>query len=152
MSYIPLNEFLQKNPNYQKANPRTPKDFSEWHGVKTHIQEDIYEERFPDYCEIWWAHLGLNVGFEQDGKGFKFKRPVLIIRRLTKELFLTLPLTTKNKQNYFYVPCPAEDGFFRMAILSQARVLDIHRLVERITKIERAELQKIKQAIRRKIL
>ena len=35
-----------------------------------------------------------NIGFEQSGKGDEFLRPVLILKRLTKEMFFGIPLST----------------------------------------------------------
>ncbi len=35
-------------------------------------------EVFVKVREVWFAHLGVNVGNEEDGKGKSFQRPVLI--------------------------------------------------------------------------
>ena len=42
------------------------KDFTHWHAVKQQLNQQpprTFEER-----EVWWASVGANVGFEQDGK------------------------------------------------------------------------------------
>ena len=39
------------------------------------------------------CHLGANVGFEQDGIGEDFLRPVLILRKFNVYMFWALPLT-----------------------------------------------------------
>ena len=52
--------------------------FDIWNEVKklTHARDDIAEIFFYER-EVWWCRLGANVGFEQDGKGEHFQRPIL---------------------------------------------------------------------------
>lgn len=52
------------------------KQFDAW-GV---LKKEVNEKRPMFYVkerEIWYVHLGQNIGFEEDGKGLDFKRPVL---------------------------------------------------------------------------
>ncbi len=60
------------------------KDFDAWNKVKqnTHVLQTL---RYPKEGEIWWCKLGLNIGDEQDGKGTRFERPVVIINNLDAE-------------------------------------------------------------------
>ena len=53
------------------------KDFDRWNELKKQVNNG---ELLPLYHarEIWWAHLGVNVGYEQDGTGPSNERPVLI--------------------------------------------------------------------------
>lgn len=80
-----------------------PKDFDGWiikkkeyHYRKT--KPPMFKER-----DIWWASIGVNVGFEEDGKHEKFIRPVLVIKKFNRELFLGIPMSTKIKDNRYYV-------------------------------------------------
>jgi mRNA interferase MazF len=50
----------------------------------------LFKER-----DIWWVSIGVNVGFEEDGKHEKFLRPVLILKKFNKELFLGIPNSDK---------------------------------------------------------
>lgn len=107
------------------------KDFQKWHNKKSGI--DRKERRvFFHEREIWFGHLGTNVGFEQDGKGENFGRPVVVFRKFNNEVFWGIPLTTRNKGGKFYVPIDLGDGIHRMAILSQLRLLDAKRLYQKI--------------------
>ncbi len=69
------------------------KRFDERNGLKKQVNEKrsifYVKER-----EIWYAHLGHNVGFEEDGKGKDFKRPVLVLKKIGN-VFAVLPMTTK---------------------------------------------------------
>src|SRR5882762_10483545 len=54
--------------------------------------------------DIWWVHLGVNVGYEIDGKSSDFSRPVIILRKYNQYSFLALPLTTNARPNKWRVP------------------------------------------------
>ncbi len=66
-------------------NPEYLEQFISWTKIKIRLflkpnkHEIYFNER-----EIWWAHLGVNVGYEQDGKNDNFERPVLIIKKFGK--------------------------------------------------------------------
>lgn len=47
--------------------------------------------------------LGHNIGFEQNGKGKDFVRPVLIYKKLTKDMFIGIPLTTTVRSGDFFI-------------------------------------------------
>lgn len=51
-------------------------------------------EVFVKAREVRFAHLGINVGNEEDGKGKSFQRPVLVIKKVGN-MFLVVPMTTK---------------------------------------------------------
>ena len=69
------------------------KNFDEWNECKKNRDKNDIDIYFYER-EIWWCAIGVNVGFEQDGKGERFARPVLIIRKFSKNVFLGVPLTT----------------------------------------------------------
>jgi mRNA interferase MazF len=107
------------------------RDFDAWMRAKAGI--DRKERRvFFHEREIWFCHLGTNVGFEQDGKGTNFGRPVIVFRKFNKEVFWAIPLTTRAKGGRFYLPIDLHDGLARMAILSQLRLMDGKRLYQKI--------------------
>ena len=74
----------------------TEKDFLNWHRIKENIEFNNNRVYFHKR-EIWWCSLGVNVGFEQDGKGKNFARPVLIFKKFNKEIFWALPISAKIK-------------------------------------------------------
>ena len=122
------------------------KDFRSWFGKKEKI--DTKDARvFFHEREIWFAHLGTNVGFEQDGKGDNFGRPVIIFRKFNKEVFWGVPLTTREKGGKFYLPIDLKDGLSRMAILSQLRLLDAKRLYQKIGVIDGTTDKKLEEAL-----
>ncbi len=107
------------------------KDFESWHNKK--IEIDNKESRvFFHEREIWFTHLGSNVGFEQDGKGELFGRPVIVFRKFNNIVFWAIPLTTRSKTGKYYIPVELGDGIKRMAIVSQLRLIDAKRIYQKI--------------------
>ena len=123
------------------------KDFDTWNGFKKDVharfQTPLYGTR-----EIWWANLGLNVGFEQDGTGSDFDRPVLILRGLSHQVSFIVPLTTSKKRDRFYIDAGLVDEKPAAAIISQLRLIDTRRLVEKIGMLEKATFEVIRKAAR----
>lgn len=122
------------------------KDFLTWHKKKQEIH-DAAIRRFYHEREVWWCSLGLNVGFEMDGKGEDFARPVLIIKGFSVETFIGVPLTTRKKKSVYYAEVNLGDGVYRQAALSQVRMIDTKRLQEKIGTLGRKQFRKIKQAV-----
>lgn len=46
--------------------------------------------------------MGVNIGYEEDGKNEKFERPVLILKKFNQYLILVVPLSSKIKNNKYY--------------------------------------------------
>jgi len=107
------------------------KDFQKWHDKKSQI-DDIEKRPFFHEQEIWFCHLGTNIGFEQDGSGEDFQRPVVIIRKFNSEVCWVIPLSKTDKRNKYYFPFKFDDKITSVAILSQIRLLDARRLSRRI--------------------
>jgi hypothetical protein len=54
--------------------------------------------------EIWWASLGSNIGYEEDGKNRRFERPVLVLKRFNHNMLWALPMTSQARSSeYFYL-------------------------------------------------
>ncbi len=118
------------------------KNFNEWNILKIKINNK--KEIAPIYhkSEIWWCVLGVNLGHEEDGKNQNFERPILVLRKFSKDLFVGIPLSTKIKEGEFYVNFKT-DKLEYSVLLSQARVLSADRLVRKINKISRGGFSKV---------
>ena len=73
------------------------KDFDTWNLQKKQINNKHRRITFHER-EIWWCSLGLNIGFEQDGKNYLYERPVLVIRKFNKHTLWILPLTSVDER------------------------------------------------------
>jgi len=121
------------------------KNFDSWNTEKKKIHETEFNG-FVHEREIWWCVLGFNVGDEEDGKNDKFERPVLVLKKFNRKIVLTVPLTTKVKENPYYFPFTHEGVKFAV-IFSQLRLLSTNRLTRRIRKIDNALFKQIKEKI-----
>lgn len=126
------------------------KKFDEWNLKKKEIHKDgkapFYNER-----EIWWCALGSNVGFEQDGTGKNFDRPVAIIRGFSKNIFLGIALTGKKREGKFYFYLGKIEGRDSSAILSQLRLIDSKRLIRKIGMLGETKFNDLRESLKKVI-
>jgi len=108
------------------------KDYTKWHPIKTRINNADEKRPFFHEREIWFCYLGENVGFEQDGQGDEFLRPVLILRKFNNEIFWGIPLTRTNKNSKYYYTFTFHESGPSTAVLSQIRLVDARRLSRKI--------------------
>ncbi len=123
------------------------KDFQKWHTKKSDI-DGIEKRPFFHEREIWFCHLGVNVGFEQDGTGEDFLRPVIIIRKFNNEIFWAVPLTKREKKTEHYFTFYFSGRGKNTAILSQIRLIDSRRLDYKIGEISKGDFQILKNKLK----
>ena len=115
----------------------TGKNFDGWNEKKKAVHDRRDTERlFFRAHEIWWAHLGVNVGYEQDGTGPDFERPVVVLKKYNAQVFLAVPLSTTAKVGPYYFDVGLVAGKNAKAIISQIRLLDRNRLINHIGTLE----------------
>jgi len=107
------------------------KDFNTWNDKKIIINDNAHVPFFHER-EIWFCFLGANVGFEQDGQGEDFQRPVVIIKKFNNEICWAIPLSKTGKRGKYYFAFPFDDKLTSVAILSQIKLIDAHRLSRKI--------------------
>ncbi len=123
--------------------------FKRWYKLKIKIQfidrEIYYRDR-----EIWWASLGANIGFEQNGKNYYFERPVLVLRKFNKDIFWSLLLTTKIKKGKYYMKLNCSNPK-SVLILSQLRLISSKRLIRKIRVLPKKEFNEVRKRIKKLI-
>lgn len=123
------------------------KDFNNWAEIKKKLHENevvrLYHAR-----EVWWCSLGVNVGFEQDGDGAEYQRPVLVLKGLSKNTCLVIPLTTSAHKHPMRISLGEIAGKEASAIISQMRVIDTKRLEEKVGFINKEIFETIRKAVR----
>ncbi len=115
------------------------KRFDEWNKIKKNLNDRDIEPKFFREREIWWCYLGANIKHEQDGKGLKFTRPVLILKKFSKDFCFAIPLSTQTLHGEYFFPLLSESNIIRTAILHQVRSIDGCRLAEKIDRISSLE-------------
>ncbi|MFA7308677.1 MAG: type II toxin-antitoxin system PemK/MazF family toxin [Patescibacteria group bacterium] len=122
------------------------KDFQKWAETKVGLHNS-QTKRFFYEKEVWWCSLGVNIGYEEDGKNSFFTRPVLILRKFNKDMFIGVPLSTTEKEGQYHYRFPFLTGY-STALLSQIRLLDSKRLANKMGSISKEELGKIRQLVK----
>ena len=123
------------------------KDFQKWHHKKTQVDE-IVKRPFFHEREIWFCHLGANIGFEQDGSGEDFQRPIIIIRKFNNEICWAVPLSKTKKRSKYYFAFPFDETTTSVAILSQIRLLDARRLSRKIQELPEDDFMRLIQKLK----
>jgi hypothetical protein len=121
------------------------KDFWGWHQKK----EKLNKEAPPNFHEreIWHCYLGVNIGYEQDGAGTDFMRPILVIRKFNNDIFWGIPLTRTIKQSPYYFSFTFK-GQSGSAVLSQLRLIDARRLYVYKGDMRRSDFRFLRQRIK----
>jgi mRNA-degrading endonuclease toxin of MazEF toxin-antitoxin module len=122
------------------------KDFDTWIEHKKTINSasgKLYAKR-----DIWWCSLGVNVGFEQDGTGKLHERPVVVLRGFNRAVCLVVPLTTSTKANKYHVSLGEIDGKPAAAIISQIRLIDTRRFIDKIGMLDKEKFTEMKNAVK----
>ena len=115
------------------------KNFDSWNDTKKKLdarsEPILFQER-----EIWMAHVGINIGIEQNGNPETFVRPVMIFQKFSKHHFIALPLTKKPKpEDLSYIL--DEVPFLKWKswlLIHQIRVMDSKRLHRKLGKVSSA--------------
>jgi len=129
-------------------------NYDKWNEVK---KETIQNKRKLGIKprEIFWVKIGQNIGDEEYGKGDIFSRPVIVVRQLTGDLFLGIPLTSTLKNNdYFHqFQFNTKKGTNEnSAMILQLRAFSKKRITDKIGKVSVEEFQKIQEKIVKMII
>ncbi len=120
------------------------KDFNIWN-IQKKIIHSTSKNKLYHMRQIWWCSLGLNIGSEQDGTGAVFDRPVLILKELSRETCLVLPLTSSPKRHVTRVSVGVVEGKSASALLSQIRVVDNKRFVRKIGFLDQHVFEEVRK-------
>ncbi|MBC7982151.1 type II toxin-antitoxin system PemK/MazF family toxin [Candidatus Parcubacteria bacterium] len=126
------NEFIEK--------------YNDWNIKKQNINFSDNEDIYFKEMDIWWCSIGLNIGSESYGKGRDFRRPILIIRKLSDDLCIALPLTSKNKIGTWFVDVLLNDEN-RTVMLYQIRTLNRKRFQRKMGEVGIKDFNKVKEKL-----
>lgn len=123
------------------------KAFDAWNERKKSIHQSgdrkLYHER-----QMWWCSLGTNIGFEQDGTGEDHQRPILILRSMSRETCYVVPLTASPKRHKYRIPIGDVEGRQAVALISQIRLIDTKRLVNKIGFLDQTTFEIVRKNAR----
>ncbi|MFA6138181.1 MAG: type II toxin-antitoxin system PemK/MazF family toxin [Sulfurimonas sp.] len=126
---------------------KTMKNFDNWNEVKkrTQLKEDTahFRER-----EIYWANIGENIGYEQNGKGDDFMRPLLVFRKYSNKLFCGIPLSTTLREGSFFFNFKFLEDKESSALLVQTKTFDVKRLDRKIGTLNKDDFRQLEQKMK----
>lgn len=124
-------------------------DFDIWNQLKKYIDaQDEQPDRFPKEGEVWMATLGKNIGYEQNGSGETFARPILIVKKFNNHMFWAVPLSTKQKPFDFYFNYTDPEHQPVSAILAQMKLISIKRLKRNMYHMNQSLFVSLKQRLK----
>ena len=122
------------------------KKFDNWNEIKKSLHDEhkavIFKER-----DIFWVSIGINIGYEQDGKGEIFSRPVVIVKKYNNNLFFGVPLSTTIREGSFFFSFDFNNEI-SSALLVQGRVYDAKRLENKIGMISKNDFESLKSKLK----
>lgn len=124
------------------------KDYEIWTPVKIEVNNKELSPKGFKEREIWICNIGDNIGFEEDGKGKDFTRPILILKVFNRRFCYVLPLSTTQKRGKYFYPFDGNTGKTSVALLSQMRAIDSIRLRGKIGFINKQDFMKIKNQLK----
>ena len=121
------------------------KDFDKWNKKKKALE--IRSEKFLFKTgDIWWCSVGINVGTESCGKGENYQRPVLVLKKLSGDSFIGIPLSTKIKTGSWFVDI-AIHGEKRYTLLYQIRMFHTNRFQRRLATLDDNDFARVKEKL-----
>ena len=121
------------------------KDFDTWNRQKKQTDRTENKKTFHER-EIWFIKIGENIGYEQNGKGDEFLRPVIVYKKFSKNVFIGIPLTKTPKDGNFYSKFEFKKKK-STAILSQVRLFDTKRLKYKVGKMSVGDFKEVKRKL-----
>ncbi|MEK7642480.1 MAG: type II toxin-antitoxin system PemK/MazF family toxin [Patescibacteria group bacterium] len=122
------------------------KDFDNWNTEKSNLHEEKVRPFFHER-EVWFTSIGVNIGFEQDGKHEKFLRPVIILKKFNNQVCWAIPTTKKSKKGIHYFSFEYDKNENTTAILSQLKLIDSKRLDYKIGTMKEKDFIEMKKRL-----
>ena len=122
------------------------KDFQRWHNQKSDLHENKVRLNFHER-DVWFTSVGANIGFEQDGKGEEFLRPIIVFKKFNNESLWGITTTKQKKTGKYYFKFEYTKNDTTTANLSQLRLIDSKRLKYQIGSISEKDFAELKKRI-----
>lgn len=126
--------------------------FNCWNFLKKKINLISNNDLYFKERDVRIATLGINIGTEQNGDDKFFNRPVLILRKINKDSLIVLPLSSVQKNSYFYYNFTDPLNKNVSIILAQVKFISSKRLKRKLYRLDEKEFQKVKNRFAKVIL
>lgn len=112
---------------------------------KKTINHDKKEIYFREW-DIWRCGLWMNIRSESYGKWESFRRPILILKKLSADFCIAIPLSTKSKEwtRFCWYSLHGEKW---TALLYQIRAIHKNRFQRKIWELDEKDILNIKKKL-----
>ena len=121
------------------------KDFDKWNEKKKDI-DDIVSKIYFNQWDIWWCSLWRNIKSESFGKWENFRRPILVLKKLSSDSCIAIPLSTKIKTWTWFTQYDLH-GTKYTALLYQIRMIHKNRFWKKVGQLDEADFENIKKSL-----
>lgn len=121
------------------------KDFDECNKVKKKLDAKSKMILFKE-GEIWWLSIGLNVGEEIYGKGKIYSRPVLVLKKISHQSCVVIPLSTQSKEGNRYFEFDIHNKR-QIALIHQIKLVSTQRFIKRLATVPKKDFVEIRKAV-----
>lgn len=129
------------------------KEFDKWNEVKKETEKDNVSFGFKNR-DIFYIKMGQNIGYEQNGKGDSFVRPIVVLKGFNQNMFFGIPLSSQIKEGKFYYQFEFMKGDHlstNIALLSQMRLFSSKRLLNKIGVMDKNSFEEMKTKFKKLI-
>jgi hypothetical protein len=139
---------ILSNPCYFRVMINENNEFNKWNKIKQRVHVSEKRVFFPHESEVWMCTFGKNIGYEQNGSGENFSRPVLIVKKFNSHMFWVAPLSTKQKNLDFYFNFTDPERNEVSVILAQLRLISAKRLSRKMYELDPSYFRSVKGILR----
>lgn len=122
------------------------KRFDEWNALKKKLHSGRKTPYFRER-EVRWYAAGENIGREINGKGERFSRPILIVRKYGDESFFGVPLSSREHTGPWYFKIRVQNTEVT-ALLSQAGSFSARRLFGKMDRLSNEDFTPLVDALK----
>ncbi len=120
-------------------------DFDTWNVKKKGLDKNKRDLLFKE-GEIWWCSVGKNIGEEVYGKGTEFRRPVVILKKLSHNSCIVIPTTTRPREGSWYHRLHVVEKD-RWVMMNQMRFISANRLWVRESSLSGDQCAELKKSV-----
>jgi mRNA-degrading endonuclease toxin of MazEF toxin-antitoxin module len=121
-------------------------NFDQWNVLKKEIHKNNFKKLFKEW-EVRWCSLWQNIRNESFWKWKNYRRPVLVLKKLSSDSCIAIPLSSQYKEWTWFAEYVLH-WIRSIALLYQIRMISINRLTVRIWQIDENDFLKIKKRLK----
>lgn len=121
--------------------------FENWNKLKQNINEKSLKNVYFKEWDIWWSSLWQNIKSEANWKWEFFMRPILVIKKLSSDSCISIPLSTKIKEWTWYYSYDLHWQKYT-ALLYQIKMVHKNRFQRKIWELDEKDFWEIKKRLK----